>query len=245
MPSYTHNLSDRASFTLGYNFSDVTYESSSSEDLRPYETKSLTGSFGYKLSQRSKLDASLSATDYESDNNRSEFEMLDSRVELTHQFTSLISAKVSAGSNNRDFINRTFLPVLTEEKSSSTGSVYATTVDAGWVTVNASRDTVSNSYGGLSQIEKVNAKFRLQVTQLLGLTFTLDRERIDELNENIADNSRVNTSVVPALILTLAHNVKVRANWTHTAQEYDTSDRVGTARMNRLYVSVTYNFPSI
>ena len=244
-PSYTHQLSERASFTLGYNYSDVSHESSSSAGLLPYETKSLTGSFGSKLSQRSKLDATLSATDYESGNNSSEFEMLNSNVELTHQLTSLISTKVSAGFNKRDFINRTFLPSVVEEKSSSTGSVYATTVDAGWVTVMASRDNVSNSYGGLSQIQKVNAKFRLQVTPLLGLTFTLDREKIDELNENVADNSRVNTSAIPALILTLAHNIKVRASWTHIQQEYDTVSRVGKARMNRVYVSIAYNFPSI
>ena len=253
-PNYTYLLTERASLSVAVDFSSVEYGLNILGNYFSYDTRTASGVLDYKLSQKSKLDLTLAAMDYASDNGASEYTVLSSRVAVVHKFSESITGKFSVGANDREFFdrsNQTFaffgstVTGVTELETSSSGASYEASVDARWVTVGASRDYVSNSVGGLNQSEKINAKFRMQITSLVGITLSLDRAEVNELNAYVPDYSYVDTRVTPEMQLTLAHNLTASARYIRGEREIDSAVRNDTIDYNVFYVSMRYIFPAI
>ena len=252
-PKFTRLLTERVSLSLNYSYSDVSYNPDTQGAHLPYETQSTTGTVEYKLSQKSKLNLALSALDYTSENNISEYQMLSSRFGVVHNFSKMINAQMFAGVNTRDFLTRSsenFLfsgSIVTGTQAvenSSSGSIFEAVIDAKWIEFRASRDAVFNDIGGLDQTDKVFAKLRMQVTSLIGITLTMDRAKINEVNDNIVDQSRVVTRINPSMIFTLSRNLSLRAEYHFQEQEYVNLPQE-TYERNRFFVSLTYNLPTI
>lgn len=253
-PNYTYLLTERASLSVAVDFSSVDYGNDTERTFFSYDTRTASGVLDYKLSQRSKLSLTLAAMDYASDNNASEYEVLSSKIGVAHKFSELITGKFSVGVTEREFFDRsenTFsffgstVTGVTELETSSSGASYDASIDAGWVTVGASRDYLSNSVGGLNQTEKIGAKFRMQITSLVGITLSLDRFEVNELNAYVPDYSYVDTRITPALRLSLAHNLSATASYVRGEKQIESAVRADTIDYNVLYVSMKYIFPSI
>lgn len=243
-PKYTRLLTERLSLSLDYSYSDVSYSPNSLGSYLPYETQTAAGVMAYKLSQKSELSLALAATDYTSENNISEYQQLSSKFGIAHSFSETISAKFFAGLSTRDFTTRDGSSSGAQEETSSNGGLFEASVNAKWIELLASRDTESNDNGGLNQIDKVRAKLRMQVTSLIGIVLTLERADIDELNDNVVDQSRTVTKIIPAMNFSLARNLKLRAEYFFTEYKY-ASNPLGTMDKNRFSINLTYNFPSI
>lgn len=127
-------------------------------------------------------------------------------------------------------------------ESTGSGGTFKAGIDAKWIELSASRDTASNFTGGLDQTDKLHAKFRIQVTPLIGFALSLDRVTIDELNENVIDYSRTYTVITPAMNLSLAHNLNLRAVYSYYTNEYKSLAQGETER-NRFSVNLKYDFP--
>ena len=251
-PKYTHLLTERLSLSLDYSYSDVDYNPNELGRYLPYETQTATGVMAYKLSQKSELSLALAAIDYTSENNISEYQLLSSKFGIAHNFSETISAKLFAGFNTRDFTTGDGIPfdffgttvTGAPVETSSNGNLFEASVDAKWIELLASRDTESNDTGGLDQTDKLRAKLRMQVTSLIGITLVLERKDIDEINDNIVDQSRTVTRIIPAMNFSLARDLKLRAGYLFEEYKY-TSNQLGTSDKNRFFVNLTYHFPSI
>jgi len=251
-PEYTHLLTERASISLAYSYSDVTQSKNLGQYL-PYETQSAIGEVGYKLSQKSDLSLVLMAMDYTSENNIVDYQFLSSKIGIAHRFSEMITGKLFIGANTTDIATRSsqsfvfFGSTVTGTQaveSSEAGEILEASIDAKWIEVSASRDTVSNSYGGLDQTDKLHTKLRMQVTPLIGITLSLDRVKVDEVNDNVLDYSRTYTKIVPAMNFSVAHNLKLRAEYIFTKSEYNNLSQ-GQRDRSKFAVNLTYNFPSI
>ena len=253
-PQYTRNLTERVSLSIAYSYSDVDVDPTTDVYL-PYETQTATAALEYKLSQKSKLSLVINAIDYTSENNISEYEVLASQVVLAHNFSEMVSATISVGFDTIDFTTRssesfefagsTVTGTQAVESDSSGGS-YEATFDAKWVELQASRSTDSNSFGGLDEKNKLRAKFRMQVTPLIGIVLLIDRTDIEELNPNVVAQSRVYTKIAPAMNFTLAHNLKLRAEYARIEQDYAINEPDKTdLDKNTFYLNLKYDFPSI
>ena len=253
-PNYTYLLTERMSLSVAVNFSSVDYGADTTGSYFSYDTRTASGVLDYKLTQKSQLDLTLAAMDYTSDNGASEYTVLSSKIGIAHKFSELITGKFSVGITDREFYDRSnqvfnffgsTVTGITELETTSSGSSYAASVDAGWVTVGASRDYVSNSVGGLNQSEKINAKFRMQITSLVGITLLLDRVKTEELSPYLANYSYVLTRVTPEMQLKLGHNLKAWIRYIRAEREIDSAVRSDASDNNIYYVGMTYVFPSI
>lgn len=254
-PNYTYLITERMSLSVAVNFSSVDYGADTTGNYFSYDTQTASGILDYKLTQKSQLDLTLAAMDYASDNNASEYRVLSSKVGVTHKFSEIISGRFSVGVSSREFYDKSAgqpfdffgstVTGVTELETTGSGSSYAASVDAGWVTVGASRDYTSNSVGGLNQSEKLNAKFRMQITSLIGITLSLDRSEVTELNDFVPDYSYIDTRITPAMNFTLAHNLSASARYVKGEKEIASSVRDDTTDYNIFYISMRYVFPAI
>ena len=253
-PNYTYLLTERASLSVAVDFSSVDYGLNMQSSYFSYDTRTASGVLDYKLSQKSKLDLTLAAMDYASDNGASEYTVLSSKVGIAHKLSESITSKISVGISDRKFYdrsNQTFnffgstVTGMTELETSSSGASYLAEVDARWVTVGASRDYLSNSVGGLNLSEKINVKFRMQITSLIGITLTLDKSEVTELNDFVPDYSYSETRIIPAMNFTLAHNLSASARYVRGEKEIISSVRDDSIDYNIFYLSMRYVFPSI
>lgn len=254
MPKYTHLFTERLSLSLAYKFSAVEYGSGTEGSFFSYKTQDAQGSMGYKLDPRSELSLMLSAKDYASDNGASEYQILSSKIGIEHNFSEMVSAKMSVGVSDREFSDKSTSPFtffgtsvtgVQELETTSSGTSFDASFDAKWVTLDASRDYVTNSFGGLNRTESVNAKFRMQVTPLVGLTLTMKRVKIDEINVYLLDNSQVATTISPVIKFSLAHNLSMFAKYTVGKKDIVSATRDDTSDYKTFLVNMKYIFPSI
>ena len=232
-PKYTRDLTERLALSASYSFVDASVSPDNGTFLS-YETNAVAGSLEYKLSQKIDLSLVVKATDYTSEHNISEYEMLDSNVALVYQFSKMISARVSAGVSDRDFIT---------SDTHSSGGVYEVGVDAKWVEFSASRTTSANTLGGLSLEDKLHTKFRLQISHLVGMSLAIDHSEIEELNINVVGVTRDLTTIRAAMNFSMTRNLSLSGVYTRVEQD-DNATAVDQGG-NRFTVDLNYKFPSI
>ena len=242
-PKYTRLLTERFSLSLAYSYSDVNYSPNTLGWYRPYEIQTTTGELAYKLSKRSELSLSLEVTDYASENNISEYQMLASKFGIVHNFSKMITAEMFVGVNSSDFTTKV-TPALVVETNSS-GAMLEAAVNAKWIELRASRRMLPNSTGGLDQTDQVSATLRMQVTPLIGVSLLLTRKEINELNDSLAtDNSRTYTKIRPAMTFTLTRNLRLRAEYILLDQKYANVVQ-GSPEKAKFSMNLKYIFPSI
>ena len=251
-PEYTHLLTERTSLSLAYSYADVGVDTNLGNYL-PYETQSAIGEIAYNLSQKSDLSLVLAVEDYTSENNIVEYQMLSSKIGFVHDLSRTLSAKVFVGANSTDITTRSSQNFVfsgstvtgtQEVETSRSGEIFEAAIDAKWIELGISRDTVSNTTGGLDRTDRIRAKLRMQVTSLIGLVLSVNRVKVDEVNDNVIDYSRSYTTIVPAMNLSLARNLDLRGEYIIMKTDYVDSTR-GTVDKSRLAVNLTYTFPSI
>ncbi|MCK5604503.1 DUF560 domain-containing protein [Candidatus Pacearchaeota archaeon] len=252
-PTYTRLLTERASLSLTYSYANEHYKSNSSGVLLPFETQTATGVMAYNLSQKSELIFEVYMTDYESENKISEYQITGAKIGIEHKFSKMISGKIFAGMNERDFVTRSSqnfpfsgstITGTQAVETSSNGAIFEAAIDMKWVELQASRDTVVNSIGGLDQTDNASVKFRMQVTPLIGITLLIKKEEINELNNNVIDQSRTYSSIIPAMTFSLARNLSLRAEYIRGEQEVLGTQGL-SSKYNRFSVNLKYNFPTI
>ena len=253
-PKYTRNMTERASLSFAYSYSDVDADPTTTTYL-PYETQTATAALEYKLSQKNILSLVIDATDYTSEHNISEYEMLATQAVLVHNFSEMVSAQISLGFNNRDFTTRSsenfvFLGStvtgIQVVESDSRGSTYEAAIDAKWIELQASSFTNANSFGGLDENNRLRAKFRMQVTPLIGVVFEMSHSDIKEINPNVVARSRIYTRIAPAMNFTLAPNLKLRVEYARIENDYTNSQPGQTTLVkDTFYLNLKYDFPSI
>lgn len=249
-PKYTRSLTERLALSASYSFVDASVSPDNSTFVS-FETNAVTGSLEYKLSQRTELSLIVTASDYTSENDISEYEMLNSTVNLNYQFSEMVSMNASAGVNDRDFITRDSTGFLfagskiigQPVEATSSGGVYNVGIDAKWVEFSASKTTNANTLGGLTQVDKLHAKFRLQISHLIGTSLAIDHSEIEELNTNVVGSTRDSTTIRAAVNFSVAPNLSLRGEYIRVDQKLKTSaEDVGG---NSFLVNLKYEFPSI
>lgn len=253
-PNYKHNITQRVSLSVAYNFSSVDYGHDTVGRFFSYDTQTASGIIDYKLSKRSNINLMISSMDYESDNGASEFQFLSTKVGYTHNLSEIMTASISAGVNSREFVDRSsnsfpffgsLVTGVTELESSSSGSSYSASFDAKWVTLGASRDYSSSTVGGLRINDKVDAKLRMQITSLVGISLSLAHLKSEELNAYVPGYSEVVTTFRPAINFKLAHNLSLRGEYVHSEKDIDSAGQTGTTKSNQYFVNMRYIFPTL
>jgi hypothetical protein len=259
VPQYTRLLTERLSFTLSFNHADVDYLDAENTGFVPYRLNTLTGSLAYSLTERDRVSFILQGTDYVSKNNAIEYQLFITRLGIEHDFSELWSVNFTIGGSRRNSTNtitQTFdffgQPItLTEEIDfSDKGYVLDAGLqrkfETGSFSAGISRDNVTNSQGGLNEVNTLRFRFSQKVTSLWKYDFHARYQDINAVSSVTRTSDREVFIIEPRVFYSLSRDWTANASYRYAARKFrsDTSDD-RAPHSNRIYLGLTYNFPDI
>ena len=258
-PQYRRLLSERAILAVSYSHIDVDYIDAEDTGYVPYKADILSGSVAYNLTEKDKVSLTLQATDYTSKDSAIEYQLFITRVGIEHEFTELWSGDFTIGGSRRNSTNRItqtfdFLgqPItLTQETDfSDKGYVldagFTRKMETGSFSGRISRDDVTNSFGGLNEVNTIRFSFNQKLTELWRYTVDARYEDIDAVSAVVRSTDREVLFFEPNLYYTIDRHWTANASYRYIQRKFksDTSDD-RAPYSNRVFIGVTYNFPDI
>jgi hypothetical protein len=259
VPQYTRLLTERLFLTLSFNHADVDYIEAENTGFVPYRLNTLTGSLVYSLTERDKVSFILQGTDYVSKNNAIEYQLFITRLGIEHEFSELWSVDFTIGGSRRNSTNtitQTFdffgQPITLTEEIDYTDKGYVLDAglqrkfETGSFSAGVSRDNVTNSQGGLNEVDSLRFRFSQKVTSLWKYDFYARYQDINAVSSVTRTSDREVFVIEPRIFYSLSRDWMANASYRYAARKFksDTSDD-RAPHSNRIYLGLTYNFPDI
>lgn len=257
-PQYTRLLTERSALILSYAYTDVDFLEAENTGYTPYITETGSGSLIYDLTEKDKFTFSLQAVDYKSKNELVTYQMFISRFGIDHKFSQTLSADFLVGVSRQSSTN------LTTQTFDFFGNVIVQTqeidvknrglvldagikklLERGSIEGRLSRDNTTDSFGGLNQVDRLIINYSEKLSSLW-------HYRVNARIEDITSISTNRNSDRDILFFDTVVSYSIRSNWDANASyryvqrkyKSDTSDN-RAPHSNRIYVGLTYNFPSL
>lgn len=258
-PGYTRYLTERLALSLSYTMTDVDFEDADNTNLTPYNNETGSSSLRYDLTEKDTLTLSLQVTDYESKNNLVSYQTVVSQLGLGHKFSETWSTDLSIGVSRQKSTNRATniidffgqVITITQETDAKNRSLVMNVgvekrLELGSLEARLSRSEVSNSFGGLNQVESVMVAYDGKVTSLLSYSFSARAESIESIISSASFSDR------ELLIFSSKVSYGISLNWSANASyryaqrklKGDLSDG-NVTHSNRVFIGLTYNFPAL
>lgn len=256
---YNHLLSERLILALSYTYSDVDYLDAENTNFTPSFTNTGFVSLQYELTEKDRLSLSGQAVDYERKDNLGEVQLFDLRFGFDHKFSEVLSTDFQIGASRRNSTNRQTLvldffgrPILqpleidVKTRGLLLGAGLTQLLERGQLEGRISRDNTTNSFGGLDEVDsfKLNYDEKLSALWRYGL-----RARYNDITSISSASSTTNrTTIILAsnFYYSISINWRAVASYRYTQRRFksDTSDS-RAPHSNRIYIGLTYNFPSL
>lgn len=257
-PRYIFLITERSSILFQYSYTDVKYIEAEDTGFTPYVTNSLIGKYTYGLSEITKLNLSLQAVDYESEDMLTSYELLMSRIGVEHELSEIWQTDFTIGVSRRNTTNRNTVTYdffgnqivqTTEIDSSDRGLVLDAGItrllENGKIEARISRDDTTNSFGGLNQVDRFKLNYGDKVSKTMRYLFSTRYEDIEAVSTGARNTDRQILFFESILYYSLAENWDMSASYRYIQRKFrsDTSDKA--PHSNRIYLGLTYNFPSL
>ncbi len=249
-PYFDRTLTERASIRVGGNYTDVAYEDAEFTGLSDYTNSSAYTSLQYRLSERTTLQAVLSASLYSSTgsllygSNKTEFDTTSLQLGINHMFSETLSLNALIGPN---YTESTYTSGTTEEEFSSVGKL----IDIGLRkqfelgSLSASIKT-SESAGGAGKMTSksslnlsLNRKMSERTTFALSSTFQQNESGGGRTDPG---DDRTYFSIEPRINWKASRWWTISGSYHYRQSEYTSSD-AGPAESNAVYITVRYVWP--
>jgi len=259
-PQYSRLLTERLAATLSYTYSDVDFLEAGNTGFTPYVTQTGFVSLAYDLTSRDKLTFSLTGVDYVSRNELVTYQLFMSRVGIDHQFSETTSADFQAGVSRRSSTNRQTqsfdffgqpITITQEIDAKNRGLVLnagvTTLLESGQISGRISRDNTSNSFGGLDQVDRLSLNYLEKLSDLWRYTVKARFDNYDSISSGSRNTDR------KVFFFDVLVNYAFNRDWSMNASygfrkirrfQGENND-ITSPQSNRIYVGVTYNFPSL
>ncbi len=247
-PQYTRLLTERLNLTLSYTYSDVDFLDVENRRFIPYSTETAFISFQYDLTEKNKLSFMLQAVDYRSKNDLTTYQLFVSRIGVDHQFSKILSVDFQAGVSRR---NSTSLNTLSQKIDfHNRGFVMDAGVtqrlENGRVEGRISRDDTTNSFGGLDQVDKFIVTYTQRLSSLWRYDISARFEDISSVSTNNGSTDRDLFLFETKVYYSITPKWVVNASYRYSARKFKSDASESRApHSNRVYVGMTYNFPSL
>lgn len=258
-PRYTRLLTERSALTLSYAYTDVDFLEAENTGYTPYITETGSGSLIYDLTEKDKLTFSLQAVDYESKNDLVTYLMFISRFGIDHKFSQTLSTDFLVGVSRQKSTNlttQTFdffgnVIVLTQEiDAKNRGLVLDAGIkkllERGSIDGRLSRDNTTDSFGGLNQVDSLKINYSENLSSLWRYRVSARIEDVTSISANNRSSDRDLLFFDTVVSYSISSKWNANASYRYVQRKYksDTSDN-RAPHSNRIYVGLTYNFPSL
>jgi len=258
-PQYTRLLTERLVLSLSYTYSDVDYLDAENTGFTPYVSESGSIALQYGLTEKDQISLSFQLVDYRSKNDLTTYKLFTTRVGIDHQFTSTLSSDFQIGVSRQnstnlnsepiDFLDQTLIRTL-ESDSNNRGLVLDAGIkqlfESGSISGRISRSDTTNSFGGLNQVDKLVFLYDEQLSSLWRYDVNVRFEDITAISANNGGADRDVFVFSTIVSYSIAPKWSANASYRYIARRFksDTSDD-RAPHSNRIYVGMTYNFPSL
>jgi hypothetical protein len=258
-PQYTRLLSERSILVLSYTYSDIDFLEAENTGFTDYIIENISGSFIYNLSERDKLSLTLTAIDYTSKDELVTYQLFISRFGIDHKFSETLSADFLIGPSRRNSTNlqrQTFdffgqpVTITQEIDYSDRGLV----LDAGIkqlfemssIEGRVSRDNRANSFGGLDEVNSFKVDYTDKLSELWRYKISGRYDDVTSISSGSRTTDRDSFYFESIAYYSINKDWNVNASYRYIARKFksDTSeDRAPYS--NRVFLGLTYNFPSL
>ncbi len=243
-PSWSYDLTERASTQLGYSYTDVTYEDAELTGLSGYRYDSLFAALSYRLTELSQVSVTAIASAYESERTDMEYDSRGLRLGLASQLSETLSTNLSVGMDRSS--SRYTGAGGVKESTSNTGLTLDLSLQKRW--------EISSLSGTLSMSESPSGDGVLHSTKLgIGYSRKLSPRTTLGINTSLVQNSsgggldddsddRRYVNFEPRLSWKATRWWTLSTSYRYRAQEYTASD-AGIARSNAIFFNIAYVWP--
>ena len=258
-PQYTRLITERLALTLSYAYTDVDFENAENTFYTPYITETGSASLRYDLTEKDKVTISLQGVDYTSKNDLITYQLFTSQISIDHKFSETLSTDFLVGISRLNATNLTTQtfdffgqPVTVTQAidSERRGSVYDAGItqllESGQIGGRVSRNFNSNSFGGLDRTDQLKLNYSKHISELWRYVINARIEDISSSNTGTGSLSRKLFFFESIAYYSISRNWNAIASYRYVIRRYnsDTSDD-RAPHSNRIYVGLTYNFPSL
>ena len=258
-PQYTRLLTERFVLSLSYTYTDVDFLEADNTAFTPYVTETGSGSLIYDLTEKDKLTVSLTATDYTSHNKLVTYQLFMSRVGVEHNFSETLLTDFQIGVSRRSSTNlqtQSFdffgqpITITQEVDAKDRGLVlnvgFTQLFETGQMTGRISRDNTANSLGGLDRVDRFKVNYSDKLSALWRYNVSARIENYTSISSVSRNSDREVFFFDMEGYYSITRNWKLNASYTYALRRFkgDASD-AKAPYSNRVYVGLTYNFPSL
>lgn len=255
-PAYEYFISPTLQFSLSANHSEKDYADDVGTGFVGYKVDFASSSLRYFYSERTQYSVSVQFTDYVSDNDSFEYELLNGTLGVSHQIAELWSTSVSLGRSRRlstnretnsvDFLGQTI--VLLEEIDFKSFNTVANVnlerkLQDGSLSMGFSIKDETNSFGGLNEVLSSNVSYHQKINALWTYTLSADWSDVEAVTQGTRTTDRETRSFTAATSYRLARNWRLSASYRYFEREFLNADNASSS--NRISFSMSYIFPEI
>lgn len=259
-PQYTRLLTERLVLTLSYSYSDTQYLDIEN-DTRFISSYTETGSSAlrYNLSEKDQVSLNFQAVNYTRKDKLGDIQLFDLSVGFDHDFSQTLSVDLAVGVSRRNSTNLqttvldffgTIITIPQEINTKTRGSTLNLSVEqllaVGSISGRVSRNTTTNSFGGLNETDKVVIKYDERLSSLW--RYAISASYADTISVSAATTSTDRE----VLFLEARTNYSLTQEWSmslsyrYRQRKFKNVSSAGEAPdSNRLQIGLTYNLPSL
>jgi len=258
-PQFTRLLTERLVLILSYTYTDVDYLEAENTGFTPYITETGSGSITYDLAETDKLTVSLIAVDYTSRSNLVTYQLFMSRFGVDHKFSETLSTDFMVGVSRRTSTNlqtQSFnffgqpIAITQEINARNRGLLLDAGItqlfESGRLEGRISRDNTTDSFGGLNEVDRFKIRHTNRLTALWQYDISGRYEDVTSIGSGSTTTDRKLFFFESKVYYSISRNWKANASYRYIQRRFknDVSDS-RAPHSNRVYVGMTYNFPSL
>ncbi len=258
-PQYTRLMTERLYLNMSYAYFDIEYLDAANTGFTPYITKTGAASLVYSLTEKDRITLSMTAVDYTSKDSLLTYQLFMPRLGIEHEFSKTLSANFLAGISRRNSTSlrtQTFdffgnpIDVTREVDFNDRGFVLNAGItkqlEKGSATATISRDNTANSFGGLNVVDRLKIGYNTGLSELLKFTLNARYEVYNAVGSVTRNTDRKILFFEPILRYSISRYWDVHGSYRYSQRRFD-RDNISnkTPSSNRVYVGLSYNFPSL
>lgn len=260
-PQYTRLLSERSVLILSYTYSDADFLEAESTGFTAYITENASASFIYDLTEKDKLTLSLTAVDYTSRDELVTYQLFMTRFGIDHKFSEALSADFLVGLSRRNSTNLQtqsfdfFGQVITTTQEidvNNRGIVLdagiAQLFETGEIEGRISRNNTTNSFGGLDEVNSLKINYTDKLSELWRYQVSGNYDDVTSISSRGGNSTtdRETFYLESVAFYSISKAWNINASYRYIARKFKTDTSADRSPYsNRIYIGLTYNFPSL
>lgn len=252
-PQYTYRLTGSTLVSTSYTLNDVGYDGVQNQFV-DYSTDTLTLSLSHNLTLRTGFTLLARQVDYESDDGLSMYDLNILELGMNHQFSPLSMLSVSVGATKRDTVSAgapinlfgvSFVPLGI--RAESNGIIF----NLNWKMsmterltqeVNLNRSNVSDSFGGLNEVDTLKLDYKYRVSELSDFTTTIILEDVSSLTAGLAFTDRTTSTLTLKWKQSLTRSLESNLSYNYSSRDFANQLGVRGIESHTIFAGISYKF---